>query len=233
MATVYYIRTRKTRSCNCPQSGRRGTGHRLEPNQITDKKGVKIIIDRLNKIYKKDELTQKYNAVEVFETYRQQPNLTIRDFLTEFEKRHHKNKSYGITISDEVLAYRLLKAANLPTRDEQLVKATITELKYDSVKSKLIKIFSDNSDAPTPELNDIHIKTEPVYHTQSYPEDNAFDQTSYANEDPEFQHKYIYENDNERQNEHHTLYARNNKHTVRKKATSHTNNFSTWKLPAT
>ena len=29
----------------------------LEPNQITDRNGVKTIIDRLNKIYKKDELT--------------------------------------------------------------------------------------------------------------------------------------------------------------------------------
>ena len=34
----------------------------------------------LNKIYKKDELTQKYNALEAFKTYRQQPNIKIRDF---------------------------------------------------------------------------------------------------------------------------------------------------------
>ena len=106
-----------------------------------------------------------------------------------------------------MLAYRLLKAANLPTRDEQLVKATITELKYDSVKSKLIRIFSDNSDVPTPELNDIHIKSEPVYHTQSYLEDNTLNQTNYKNGDPEFQHKYVYKNDNERQNEQHSLHT--------------------------
>ena len=41
------------------------------------------------------------------------------------------------------------------------MKATITELKYDSVKSKLIKIFSENSEVPTRELNDINIKTQP------------------------------------------------------------------------
>ena len=116
-----------------------------------------------------------------------------------------------------MLAYTLLKAANLPIHDEQLVKATITELKYDSVKSKLIKIFSDNSEVPTPELNDMHIKTESVYHTQSYPEGNAFNQTNYENEDPEFQHEYVYKNDKEWQNEQHTLYAHNNKHSVRKK----------------
>ena len=51
------------------------------------------------------------------------------------------------------------------TCDEQSVKATITELKYDSVKSKLIKIFSDNSQVPASEFNNMHIKTEPVYHT--------------------------------------------------------------------
>ena len=96
-----------------------------------------------------------------------------------------------------MLAYRLLKAANLLARDEQLVKATITELKYDSAKSKLIKFFSDNCEDPTSEFNDTHIKTEPVYHTQSCPEDDTFDQINYDSEDPEFQHEYAHENDNE------------------------------------
>ena len=49
--------------------------------EITDRNRVKTIIDRLNKIYKKDELTQKYNDLETSEMYRQQPNLTITDFL--------------------------------------------------------------------------------------------------------------------------------------------------------
>ena len=116
-----------------------------------------------------------------------------------------------------MLAYRLLKAANLPTHDEQLVKSAITELKYDSVKSKLIKTFSDNCEVSTSEFNDIHIKTEPVYHSQSYPENDTSDQTNYENEDPEFQHEYVYKNDNKQQNEHHPLYAHKNKHLVRKK----------------
>ena len=32
----------------------------------------------------------------------------------------------------------------------------------------------------------MHIKTEPVYYTQSYPENNTFDQTNYEDEDSEF-----------------------------------------------
>ena len=140
-----------------------------------------------------------------------------QNFLTEFEKRYHKTKSYGTAVPDDVLAYRLLKAANLLTRDEQLVKATITEFKYDSAKSKLIKIFSHNCEDPTSKFHDIHIKTEPVCHTQYHREDDTFDQINYDNEDPEFQHEHVHENDNERQSEHHTTCARNNNHPVRTK----------------
>ena len=140
----------------------------LNITEISDKDGVDKIIDRLNQIYKKDELTEKYNALEAFETYKRPTNIPIRDFLTEFEKRHHKTKSFGVTMSDDLLAYRLLKAANLTTRDEQLVKATVTELQYSIVKSKLIKIFSDNNDVPTSKLNEMTIKTEPVLHTQCH-----------------------------------------------------------------
>ena len=37
------------------------------------------------------------------------------------------------------------------------MKATIGELKYDTVKTKLIKIFSDTSDVPTSELTNLNI----------------------------------------------------------------------------
>ena len=102
----------------------------IETSDMTKSDGIDRIITRLNKIYKKDELTQKNNALEKFKTYRRKSTATIRDFRTKFEKRYHKTKSYGTTISGDVLAYRLLKAASLSIRDKQLVKATITELKY-------------------------------------------------------------------------------------------------------
>ena len=52
----------------------------------------------------------------------------------------------------------------------------------------------------------------------SYSEDNTFDQTNYENEDSEFQQDYLYENDNDQQNEHHTLYTHNNRHPVKTKS---------------
>ena len=150
---------------------------------ISGKDGVSKIIERLNKIYKKDELSQKYNALEAFETYKRKGNTSICDFLTEFEKRLHKTRTYGTTMSDDLLAYCLLKAANLTTQDEQLVKATITELNYEIVKSK--KVFSDESQLTPPDVkSEVQIKSEPTFHTL-----NRFDETPYTQTYPDHYNK--------------------------------------------
>ena len=56
-------------------------------------------------------------------------------------KLYHKSKSHGTISAINLLAYQLLKLANLTTPDEQVLKATIGELKYDIGKYKVIKIF--------------------------------------------------------------------------------------------
>ena len=50
---------------------------------------------------------------------------------------------------DDLLAYHLIKSANLSKRDQQLVKATINKLSYDISKSNLIKIFLEDNEIPT------------------------------------------------------------------------------------
>ena len=53
----------------------------LDTFEITQPDGIDRIITRLNKIYKKDELTQKYNALEAFETYKCKSTTSVREFL--------------------------------------------------------------------------------------------------------------------------------------------------------
>ena len=155
----------------------------LPRDQLNQDNGVDLIIKRLDKIFKKDELSQKFNSLEAFENYRRPENTSIRNFVTEFEKRHYKVKSYGIDISDDLLGFRLLKAANLSTRDEQLIKATVSDIKYEEIKTKLTKIFSEQN---TPSPSNVEIKTEPTFHTQqaNY-EINVQEFTDYYGEDQE------------------------------------------------
>ena len=53
-------------------------------------------------------------------------------------------RSLMVTVmSDDIVAYRLLKAANLSSYHEELVKTTIPDLHFDIMKDRLKKIFSD------------------------------------------------------------------------------------------
>ena len=64
-----------------------------------------------------------------------------------------------------------------------MVKATIGELKYETVKIKLTKIFSDTNEVPTADLNNLNIKSEPTYLAQNL----STEQTSACNPDYEEQ----------------------------------------------
>ena len=49
-------------------------------------------------------------------------------FLAEFDKKYNRTKAQGTTFSDDALAYKMLKAANLHPRDQKMIKFTIGEL---------------------------------------------------------------------------------------------------------
>ena len=125
------------------------TALQISETDLAKDDGVATLLKRLDTIYLKDELSEKFRALEAFETYRRPQSLSIRDFLIEFENKHFKVKEFGVTMSTDLLGFRLIKAANLSSDKEELVKATVTELNYSEVKSKMNKIFSDDSNIPT------------------------------------------------------------------------------------
>ena len=113
----------------------------LDEALITSDDGVKHITKRLDSLFKKNELLKKYEALEAFENYKRSNSTSVQEFLNEFTQRYNKTKSYGTTMSEDILAYRLLKSANLSEQNEQLAKATASDLKFDVMKDQLKKIF--------------------------------------------------------------------------------------------
>ena len=133
---------------------------------LTKDDGVDTLIKKLDTIYLKDSLSIKFVCLENFENLKRSEGTSIKDYLEEFQRRYNKVKSKGITYSDDVLAFRLLKA-DLSPRDEQLVKATITDMKYDEIKTKLTKIYSEGpSEASTSTSISVKVE-EPTFHSSS------------------------------------------------------------------
>ena len=97
------------------------------------------------KCSKKMDLMTAYEAHAQFHAFERKKDQKLQDFLIEFERRKTRTESFGSTMSEDILAYRLLKSANISEHHCQLARATITELKYDEMKSQLKKIFGDDS----------------------------------------------------------------------------------------
>ena len=120
------------------------------------------ITKRLDRIYKKDEKLEIYMALENFETFKRPENMKIADYLNKFEQLYNKRKSYGTQMSENILAYRLLKSANLPELYEQMVKGTTTDLNCNLMKDQLKKMFGET----LPSIEKYSIKAEDTFHTQ-------------------------------------------------------------------
>ena len=138
----------------------------LDDKDISSKDGVKLIVEKLNILYKKDELHEKFEDLENFESYRRASDTNIQQILIEFDQRYHKLKQHQTTISEDLHGFKLLKAATLSSHHEQLIKATITHIDYETIKAKIKSIFSNEVQTPAAFEHEVKIKAEPTFLTK-------------------------------------------------------------------
>ena len=92
--------------------------------------------------------------------------MTVSDYITEFGCLNNKAKHHKMKLPDGVLAYRVFNSANTSSHHKQLVRATLPELSYQSMKDKLKKIFSDPTNLVRDVKQEQAIKGEPAMEAQ-------------------------------------------------------------------
>ena len=63
--------------------------------------------------------------------------MNISNYIIEFERLYNKIKNFNMTLPDGVLAYKFLNNANVSEQHKQLVRATLTVLKYENMKDQI------------------------------------------------------------------------------------------------
>ena len=116
----------------------------LTAEELGSKNGLKLILAKLDVVFSVEENIRIISCLERFESVKRMPNVNMTTFIQEFERLHGQLKSHKITYPDGVLAYRIMKAANISTEHEQLLRATVETGKwsYQSVVEQLKRIFN-------------------------------------------------------------------------------------------
>ena len=114
----------------------------IPAEELTAETGINKLLEVLDELYLKDEVSLAYEAYEAFEKFIRPASMTINDYIIHFERLHNKAKGYKMEIHDGVLAYRFLNNANISESHKQLIRATLPDLRYTTMKEQLKRVFA-------------------------------------------------------------------------------------------
>ena len=81
----------------------------IDENIITSETGVEEILRKLDELFKEDKAQAALICYDKFERYSRPSEMTITDYLIEFERMTAKLKDHDISLPEPVLAYRALR----------------------------------------------------------------------------------------------------------------------------
>ena len=116
----------------------------LSNEDITTEQGTQKVLCHLDIIFKQDEKLTAFKCYESFENYQRPSTVSITEYCKEFHRRLKTVKDDGTSVADHILAYKLIKSAQLNENQTQLLKATTKDMSYKEVMKQLQKIFKSD-----------------------------------------------------------------------------------------
>ena len=153
-------------------------------DELKDENGLNILIAFLDKHLGKDDLADSIEKFEDFDDFKRNDGQTIQEFIAMFDSKYRKLEKKDMSLPSEILAFKLLKKANI-TKEEKLLVLTGMNFEnkaylYEEAKSSLKKFKGDAIHARDNE--NVNIKLEPAYLAENedillaagYVKNNAF-----------------------------------------------------------
>ena len=119
----------------------------LSKDTINKADGFQKITEKLRELYGITKEQATFAAYEDFENFHRSDGMSIKDYINSFEELDQKLINYEVVLPSVVLAYRLLKNANLPKEQRNLARATVADLTYKSMKTQIKAIFDSCTSA--------------------------------------------------------------------------------------
>ena len=98
--------------------------------------GLNILIAFLDKHLAKDDLADSVEKFDDFDDFRREDDQSIHEYIAMFDAKYRKLEKKKMTLPSEILAFKLLKKANI-TKEERLL--VLTGMNYEQKSHKKIQ----------------------------------------------------------------------------------------------
>ena len=115
----------------------------LTAETLYNNDGLNIILEKLNAVFQSEEIEDAYYTYSMFSNFKRNQNVTMNDYIIEFENLHFKMDSHGMKLPDKVLGFKLLDGASVSENQRQMCLTLANDLTYSSMKGALKRIFGD------------------------------------------------------------------------------------------
>ena len=93
----------------------------LELDVLNSENGMGVLFEFLDKYLLEDELMNSWNKFEDFEKFERKPGQNMREYVADFDLKFRKLEKLHIKLPPEILAFKLLKNANLRKQERMIV----------------------------------------------------------------------------------------------------------------
>ena len=158
-------------------------------DELKKETGLEAVLKCLDELYLKDDDQSGYAAYDDFTNYRRPVNTSIQDYIVDFNIKYGKIKSFKMELPDSVLAYYLLKCANLTEEQKNICRATCTKLTCKDMRQQIEKVTSNCDLVSTNCMNkseSVAVAVEPQFYGEEYVDDGSYEHDDYQVEYNEY-----------------------------------------------
>ena len=99
-------------SLNGDKKAEKVVGH-LTADMLFNDNGLNIVLEKLDAIFQSEKIEDAYFTYSNFSNFKRQQNMTIHDYIIEFENLNIKMDNHNMKLPDKVLAFKLLDGASV------------------------------------------------------------------------------------------------------------------------
>lgn len=182
---------------------------RLDKTELVKVTGLTFLLDALAAHYKEDTTQVTFIAIDRLEKFNRPEQMSMSEYIAEFTLRHNHLKEMladgQVVYHDGILAYRLMRQANLTEDQRTLIKAGMGQnaLSFTNVSEALLRCFGDKTIfqehvGASSSNRLIKVKTEPpeiMYQRRDYDQEEPYTPSSGSRSSSS--REYDYEDDAE------------------------------------